>query len=595
MDVRRFFMALRVSLLVLACTFVFPFSGQAQTARVDLDGSQLSDSLAEELRSALEAEPVPETRFEARRQATRAADRLANYLNSRGYFAADLTPRVDPGPPPRAWVEIDPGPRFRLGAVSIEYIGTPPDAAAEMAAQGAITELTGDLALPESVLADERAIVDQLKAAGYANAVAEPRDVIGDEEAATIDVIYKIRSGAKVRFGEVVFGAGLRTRRAYAERLIPFERGDVYAPDVLAEYNRRLGATRIYSVYAARLSDEVAALTADGDDVRDVVLTLVERDRYTVSAGASFSTDEGGGLTVEWTRRNATRRGDRLTIGVTAAVQQRGVDGEWRLPHAFGYGRTLSVTGEAGREETDAFDREGVILGAAVDIEYSPKLNFTFGAASEFIRETDTTGERDLQIFSVSGAALLDHSNDLLDPTTGWRLSARVEPGTAIGDTTSDFVSLTGQASLYQPLVASRRLVAAVRASSGVVYGAESLDLPTSRRFFAGGGGSARGFAYQSIGPEDEDGQPEGGRSLFETSAELRWRRSDTLGFAAFIDGASVSSRDAPDLSNVRYGAGFGVRYFTAIGPLRFDLATPIDREDGDDPIQIYISIGQAF
>lgn len=584
-------------LLVLSCAFAIfadlPLAAESST--VELNGAALTEELRRDLRAVLSDEPEPETRFEARRQARSAAERLTDYLNSLGYFAAELTPGVDAGPPPVATVDIDPGPRFALGEVRISYIGADPDEAARAEADRQVQGQTGDAARPDRVLADERAIVTSLKNSGYAFAAAEPRDVIGDEIAATIDVDYKIRSGARIRFGAVQFGSDLRTRRAYAERLIPFERGDVYAPDSLAELNRRLGATRLYSVYAARLSDEVARVTPDGDEVRDVVLTLVERDRYTISAGASYSTDEGGGLTVEWTRRNASRRGDRLTIGVTTATQQRAITGEWRFPHALGYGRTVSFNGFAGRDETDAFDRDAVILGAALDVEQSPRLKYTFGAASEFTRETDAAGERDLQIFSVSGAALLDHSNDLLDPSAGWRLSGRIEPGTAIGDDASSFVSVSGQASLYQPITASRNLVAAVRARSGIVYGAEALELPTSRRFFAGGGGSARGYAYQSIGPEDVDGQPEGGRGLFETSAELRWRRSDTLGFAAFIDGASVSSRDTPDLSSLRYGAGIGVRYFTAIGPIRFDLATPLNREDGEDPVQIYISIGQAF
>ncbi|MDJ0921390.1 MAG: BamA/TamA family outer membrane protein [Henriciella sp.] len=584
-------------LVLLLCSFAAAFAqiGNAQSTTVTLQGEALSADLKRDLTSALMEEPVPETLFEARRQARSAAARLEDYLNSRGYFAAALTPRVDPGTPPLPIVEVDPGPRFSLGEISLTFQGTPPNQAAQTDARAAVRGQAGDFALPDDVIADERRLVASLKSSGYAYAEAEARDVLGDEIDATIDVVYRIHAGPRIRLGNVQFGSGLRTRRAYAQRIIPFELGDIYTPEALAELNRRLGATQLYSVYAARLSDDVADVTPEGDEVRDVILTLVERDRYTISAGASFSTDEGGGLTVEWTRRNASRRGDRLTVGATTAVQERGIDVEWRLPHAFGYGRTLSFNGAAGREETDAFDRDGVILGTALDIEYSPRVNFTFGGASEFTRETDTSGERDLQIFSVSGATLLDYSSDLLDPTSGWRLSGRVEPGTAIGDNASNFVSLTSQASFYQSLFSSERWVVAGRVESGIVSGAEALDLPTSRRFFAGGGGSARGFAYQSIGPKDEDGQPVGGRGLFETSAELRWRRSETLGFAAFVDGASVSSRDVPDLSSLRYGAGLGVRYFTAIGPLRFDLATPLDREDGEDPVQIYISIGQAF
>ena len=130
---------------------------------------------------------------------------------------------------------------------------------------------------------------------------------------------------------------------------------------------------------------------------------------------------------------------------------------------------------------------------------------------------------------------------------------------------------------------------------SGVVFGAALSDLPVSRRFFAGGGGSARGFEYQSVGPEDADGTPTGGRGLLEVSGELRWRRDGPLGFVAFLDGANVSANQGVDFEDIRYSAGLGIRYDTLIGPLRFDIATPIDPDDGDDPVQVYVSVGQAF
>ena len=120
-------------------------------------------------------------------------------------------------------------------------------------------------------------------------------------------------------------------------------------------------------------------------------------------------------------------------------------------------------------------------------------------------------------------------------------------------------------------------------------------ELPVSRRFFAGGGGSARGFEYQSVGPRAADGTPTGGKGLLEVSGEMRWRRDGPLGFVAFLDGASVVANESASFEQVRYSAGIGVRYDTLVGPIRLDLATPLDPRDGDDPVQVYVSIGQAF
>ncbi|MEL7452845.1 MAG: BamA/TamA family outer membrane protein, partial [Pseudomonadota bacterium] len=213
----------------------------------------------------------------------------------------------------------------------------------------------------------------------------------------------------------------------------------------------------------------------------------------------------------------------------------------------------------------------------------------------EFSRETDAVEQRDLAIWGVEGNARIDRSNDFLNPTRGWRAALDAGPGLIVGDTSAQFFSATARASHYQPLSSSSRFVLASRVLAGTIVGAETLDLPVSRRFFAGGGGSARGFGFQDIGPVDSDGTPIGGRGLLELSTEIRWRFSDTLGFAFFADSASVTDNIAPSFEDLRLGLGAGIRYFTAIGPLRLDIGTPINPGPDDDPVQVYISIGQAF
>ena len=566
----------------------------AQSVSVEIVGEDHPAAFAEDLVSKLNDENLPETRFEARRQTRRAINILTDYLNSKGYFAPILEPVIDQGPPIVTAVRVTPGPKFSIGTVAIEFIGEPPGKEDLPFLTAALNLRTDDIAEPARVLATERALISALRNRGYAFAKAEPREVLGDEQAATINVSYRLSVGTRVRFGHVNFVASTRLRRTFADRLVPFQMYDLYSPSALNELIRRLDETRLYSVYTARLAP-IAREHIGGDAVHDIDVTLVERDRFTIGAGASFSTDEGPGLTIEWTRRNATRRGDRVTLTGVIAQRQRSLSSEWSFPNALGYGRSLRLSGFGGFDETDAFDRTSLVFGTSLDIKRSPVLTYALGGTSEFSRETDTTGEQDLWILSVSGAAGLDLSDDLLDPSEGWRAEVRAEPGTVIGDEQSNFVSLLSAASAYRTIDPDKAWVAAIRARMGSVLGADTLELPTSRRFFAGGGGSARGYAYQSIGPKDDTGRPIGGRGLFETSAELRWRRSDNLGFAVFVDAAAVTSNDVPTVDDMRFGAGIGARYYTAIGPIRLDLATPLSREDGEDPVQIYISIGQAF
>jgi translocation and assembly module TamA len=155
---------------------------------------------------------------------------------------------------------------------------------------------------------------------------------------------------------------------------------------------------------------------------------------------------------------------------------------------------------------------------------------------------------------------------------------------------------LRGEASIYQSLDASGRYVAALRVATGSILGAGSVpDVPADRRFYAGGGGSVRGYAYQGVGPKDANGQPTGGLSLAEASVEMRIGITDTIGIVPFVDAGAVSEEDYPDFSGTKVGAGLGLRYLTPFGPLRLDAAVPVNPDPDDPDFAIYAGIGQAF
>ncbi|MGI9508792.1 MAG: BamA/TamA family outer membrane protein, partial [Geminicoccaceae bacterium] len=140
------------------------------------------------------------------------------------------------------------------------------------------------------------------------------------------------------------------------------------------------------------------------------------------------------------------------------------------------------------------------------------------------------------------------------------------------------------------------RFVLAGRAKAGFIFGTTRDSVPADLRFYAGGGGSVRGFGYQLAGELDDDDDPIGGRSLFELAGELRSQFTETIGAALFVDSGAAYSATAPDFEEFpRVGAGVGLRYFSPIGPLRLDVGVPVNRRDDDDAFQIYVSIGQAF
>jgi translocation and assembly module TamA len=190
----------------------------------------------------------------------------------------------------------------------------------------------------------------------------------------------------------------------------------------------------------------------------------------------------------------------------------------------------------------------------------------------------------------------LDKSDSLLDPRSGWRAEGRVIPTYAFGGVSDNpYARAVTQGRAYLPLDDSGRLVLAGRLRAGVLFGAQANAVPGDDRFYAGGGGSVRGYAYQAIGPFDGNNVPQGGRSLVDSSLEARWRYNDKIGLVGFFDGGNVSNSLYPKFDNLNIGVGAGIRYMTPAGPIRFDIATPLNPSDRDDLFQVYISIGQAF
>ncbi|MBN04370.1 MAG: outer membrane protein assembly factor [Ponticaulis sp.] len=592
-----------VSVRALASAFALSFvallpASVAQADAVDIrrtTESNYPDDLWSALRNALPDERTPETLFDARRQAERASGIINNILNSRGYYAPEITALVETGTVNSPVIEVNPGPRFRIAGLNLAFAGR---SAEEDEIQEAMSEIgvsEGDIAIPAEIIDVERQLSQFFQNEGYAFADVSNRRVRGDREAATLNITYTLDLGDRVRLGETVLPEDSETDAEYILELQPFEQGEIYAPSKLSSYAARLNELRTFRIANVRLSDEPTGESPEGDAIHDVVVTLTERERNTVAVGASIATDVGVGFSLDYTRRNFTGRGDTLTAELDFAQLEQEIEVEWRRPNELGYGRNIVLSTSLSNEETDGFDRQQFGVSAALEVSQSPDFTFTFGATASLIHEEDDFGERDLQLLGLFLAVRLDRSNDFLNPTRGWRLDGRIDPNVSFGGEESQFIRAETQARAYWPVLGDDDLVLAGRVKVGTVYGADIDALPSDSRFYSGGGGSVRGYGYQAIGPRSADDDPIGGRALLETSVEARWQVRPQIGIVGFVDGGSVSRTEVPNFSELRFGAGVGMRYLTPAGPLRIDIATPLDRSEFDDPVQVYIALGQAF
>lgn len=574
-------------------------TARAESPRATIEG-QIDGDLREAIERAVgETDKPISNRFEARRRANAAGEDAIAVLRSEGYYAYEVDPDVADGDPPSAIVRVTPGARFTLADPQIDWIAPAPMETVQQSGEVVMGLATGAPGRAVDVINAEGRIVAAVQKRGYADAAAQPREVIVDHADRTVRPTYKIAAGELVRLGGLkVVGEAGRSRKPWLESLAPWSAGDVYDPEDVGELERRLLDTGVFDSVTVSLAPKDQA---EADGRRPILISLADRKPRTLELGASYSTTEGVGAEARWTRYNVLGRADTLALLARASDIDSRLGAELTLPHWRRPQQTFKAGGGAYANRTDAYDETGVGVSADVTRRFRKTSYVTLGGSLDYGRveekQTILVSSLGQDLVTVAGlaAGALDRSDDPLDPKRGWRLDMRAEPTYLIGDESMGYLKLQTQATAYVPFDSKARTVLAGRIKAGAMIGGSIPEVPASRRFYAGGGGSVRGYAYQAIGPRDIDNTPEGGISLLETSLELRRKVGERWGVVAFVDAGAVGTDEFPTGDDFSVGVGVGVRYDLGFGPIRADIAVPLDKREGDPSFQVYLSIGQSF
>ena len=543
------------------------------------------------------------SRLDARRRASEAAAAAADLLRSEGYYDAVITPDIGEGEKPKPTIKVELGPRTTIKSAEVAFEGPLPDAATMAAARAALALKPNAPGRAVDVIAAEGRVIAVLQEHGYADAAAQPRVVTVDHADTSLVAVYHVAAGAVVRMDGLQLDHVGRTSRRWLRKLTPWKVNEVYRPELVAELERRLLDTQAYDAVTVALAPK-----PDADGRRPVVVNLADRPRGALDFSAGYSTTEGADFDVRYSIFNRLRRADTLTLQARLAEIDSRFGGELALPDWLRPNQTLKPSLYYLRTVTDAYTETGPQVALDVTRRYGKTSFLTVGSSITASRVDDNElGAENIQLYRVYTAFLWDRSDNSLDPAHGFKLDARLTPTQITGDDSLTYLKATVQGSVYFAFDTRADNVLAVRSRIGSILGGSIHDprvelgttpgVPASDRFYAGGGGSVRGYGYQDVGPHYADNTPKGGLSLFEASLEFRHRfRDSPLGVVGFVDAGSVGPDSSPNFTRISPAVGVGVRYSLGFAPIRADIAVPLDKLPGaSQSFQVYLSIGQAF
>jgi len=517
-----------------------------------------------------------------------------------GYEVSDLDMDAILPDQSRIVIEVDAGSVYHFERIEIAPLAK--------SDTKLITDIAvGDIARSDLVLRAEQQALEDWHAAGYAKAKVVSRDVVADHEKHTLAASIEIDPGHQAHYGLIEvrnISSNKRMDSDFITWLSGLEKGEIYDPAVIERGRKRLSRLEVFRTISINEAEEMG-----GDDSLPMTIDVQERESRRFGVGASYSTLDGAGFESYWLHRNLFGKAERLRfearisgIGGNQTHSFHPENYSYRLassftrPGMFTPDTDFIANVKAEREVLENYTATGLYLQSGLAHIFSDELDGRAGfSVSRSRTRDDYFGVRNFTLIGLNGMLVYDSRDDKNDAKTGFYGQVILEPfyETAYGNF---IVKSTLEGRRYYHLDKQGRFVLTGRAKIGMIGGAMADEIPSNMLFFAGGGGSVRGYGYRNIGVIAANNEVIGGRSLIEASGEVRVEVTKTIGLVGFVDVGQVGEQPYPDFSHpLKWGSGIGFRYKTGLGPLRLDVARPLDGKKGDPDLGLYIGIGQAF
>ncbi|MBL4791918.1 MAG: BamA/TamA family outer membrane protein [Citromicrobium sp.] len=542
---------------------------------------------------------------------------LNQLLRAYGYYNGEIIREVGPNlidgsdERPQVRFNILPGERYRFGEIDLGELDQAPDS---QTLRRAFDIYPGDFVDSYDILRERADLDSALGNTGFPFAEIDGPELLVDYARTEGDLTMPVRPNGQYVFGDVVSDMPKFLSGKHLATIARFEPGDLYERDLEQDLRRAIIATGLVS--SVTITPVETEAPADGEPgTVEMQVGLTQAELRTIAGAIGYGTEEGFRIAASWEHRNLFPPEGALRVRGVAGTQEQLVGVTFRKNNFGGRDRVLALDAFASSLDNAAFAANTAgFIGTYERLSnilfqkpFSWSVGFELLASDERLAfDLDNSDLTDPSppprqtyfVAALPGYAQIDTSDDLLNPTEGFRVSVRASP--EISETQgmeSFYIRNQADASYYRQIGEDGPILAG-RIRLGSIAGAPLGNIAPSRRFFAGGGGSVRGYGYREIGPRDPSGDPIGGRSLIELSAEARIPTplfNGAVQVVPFVDAGSVGTDEYPDFEDIRIGAGIGARYLTGFGPLRLDVAFPINPRPTDSFVAVYVSLGQAF
>jgi translocation and assembly module TamA len=531
------------------------------------------------------------------------AELLAELLRSQGYYDAVVEPSTATADNTvHVTLIAETGPQYRFASVELPGLDAAGPDAAMLRDEFAVK--AGDPVIAQDVIAGELALRTALGEEGFAGAQIGEQDIEINHQTHLATLRLPVSPGPIARFGAIRVSGRPPFSPRHLATIARFKTGDPFQRSRVDDLRRALINTSLIS------TADIQVVPVNGGrtfrSTVDLNVRLEPAPSHTIAGELGYGTGEGARLEGSWTDRNFFNPEGALTVRGIIGTSEQLAGVQFRRSNFLRRDQVLNLQASAAHRKFDAYEARTVQLLGYLERQsnFIWQKKWTWTGGGELLATDErgvfgATGTKDTKTFLIAALPIglgYDGSDSLLDPTRGFRLSGRLSPEISFHSGQKTYGRMQFDASAYRSV--SDRVVAAGRVRLGTIIGARTFDMAPSRRFYSGGGGSVRGYGYQQLGPKDTEGDPIGGRGLAEFALEARIRLKQfggNFGIVPFFDGGSLTTETRPAFKDWRFGAGVGVRYYSTFGPIRIDVGVPLNRQQGDGPVAVVVSLGQAF